>query len=86
MVKAAAEGSSGIAVLVGGSSTGKTRACWEALQLLRDQKPGWRLWHPIDTSGASSRQMFSAVVQNTCRRLCHVHRPSPLASRHPVAR
>ena len=37
MVRAAAEGSSGIAVLVGGSSTGKTRACWEALQLLRDQ-------------------------------------------------
>ncbi|BBC38579.1 hypothetical protein SGFS_098730 [Streptomyces graminofaciens] len=34
-------------VLVGGSSTGKTRACWEALELL----PGdWRLWHPIDPS------------------------------------
>ena len=48
VVRAAAEGRSGIAVLVGGSSTGKTRACWEALQLLRDQKPGWRLWHPID--------------------------------------
>jgi len=29
VVRAAAEGSSGIAVLVGGSSTGKTRACWE---------------------------------------------------------
>ena len=39
MVRAAAEGRSGIAVLVGGSSTGKTRACWEALQLLRD-RPG----------------------------------------------
>ena len=37
VVRAAAEGSSGIAVLVGGSSTGKTRACWEALQLLRDR-------------------------------------------------
>ena len=47
VVQAAAEGRSGIAVLVGGSSTGKTRACWEALHLLRDQ-PGWRLWHPID--------------------------------------
>ena len=32
VVRAAAEGRSGIAVLVGGSSTGKTRACWEALQ------------------------------------------------------
>ena len=50
VVRAAAEGSSGIAVLVGGSSTGKTRACWEAVQLLRHCKPGWRLWHPIDPS------------------------------------
>jgi hypothetical protein len=33
------------AVLVGGSSTGKTRACWEAIQALPDD---WRLWHPID--------------------------------------
>ena len=50
VVRAAADGSSGIAVLVGGSSTGKTRACWEALGLLRDQDPPWRLWHPIDPS------------------------------------
>jgi hypothetical protein len=32
-----------IVVLVGGSATGKTRACWEAVQPL----DGWRLWHPI---------------------------------------
>ena len=50
VVRAAAGGRSGIAVLVGGSSTGKTRACWEALALLRDQDPPWRLWHPIDPS------------------------------------
>jgi uncharacterized protein YidB (DUF937 family) len=50
VVLAAAGGSSGIAVLVGGSSTGKTRACWEALGLLRDQTAPWRLWHPIDPS------------------------------------
>jgi hypothetical protein len=50
VVRAAAEGSSAIAVLVGGSSTGKTRACWEALQLLRDRPEQWRLWHPIDPS------------------------------------
>ena len=50
VVRAAAGGRSGIAVLVGGSSTGKTRACWEALALLRDQDPAWRLWHPIDPS------------------------------------
>ena len=50
VVRAAAEGSSGIVVLVGGSSTGKTRACWEALQMLRDRPGQWRLWHPIDPS------------------------------------
>ena len=50
VVHVAADGRSGIAVLVGGSSTGKTRACWEALQVLRDQDPPWRLWHPIDPS------------------------------------
>ena len=50
VVRAAAEGRSGIAVLVGGSSTGKTRACWQALQLLRDRPERWRLWHPIDPS------------------------------------
>ncbi|WP_331746515.1 hypothetical protein OG923_33535 (plasmid) [Streptomyces halstedii] len=35
---------SGIAVLVGGSSTGKTRALWEAVRGLPDS---WRLWHPL---------------------------------------
>ncbi|TKK91428.1 hypothetical protein FDA94_01165 [Herbidospora galbida] len=50
VVARAAAGTSQIAVLVGGSSTGKTRACWEALHLLRAQPPDrrWRLWHPID--------------------------------------
>ena len=52
VVTAAAAGASGIAVLVGGSSTGKTRACWQALELLRGQEAGWRLWHPIDAQGA----------------------------------
>jgi hypothetical protein len=50
VVRAAADGRSGIAVLVGGSSTGKTRACWEALALLRGRPEAWRLWHPIDPS------------------------------------
>ena len=50
VVRAAAEGRSGIAVLVGESSTGKTRACWEALALLQGQRLPWRLWHPIDPS------------------------------------
>jgi hypothetical protein len=48
VVRSAAGGRSGIAVLVGGSSTGKTRAGWEALQILRAQPDQWRLWHPID--------------------------------------
>ncbi|MET7458016.1 hypothetical protein ABZT03_40465 [Streptomyces sp. NPDC005574] len=48
VVTLAAAGSSRIAVLVGGSSTGKTRALWEALRLLRKQDGPWRLWHPID--------------------------------------
>ncbi|MFC4591850.1 ATP-binding protein [Sphaerisporangium corydalis] len=46
-VQAALDGHSAIAVLVGRSSTGKTRACWEALQPLR-KTGGWWLWHPID--------------------------------------
>ncbi|WP_157857986.1 hypothetical protein [Streptomyces durhamensis] len=48
VVAQAAAGTSQIAVLVGGSSTGKTRACWEILRLLREQSEPWRLWHPID--------------------------------------
>ncbi|MER7469590.1 hypothetical protein [Micromonospora sp. NPDC000018] len=47
VVDAAAGGASRMAVLVGGSSTGKTRACWETIQSLPDR---WWLWHPIDPS------------------------------------
>lgn len=42
----AVAGRSVMAVLVGGSSTGKTRACWEAIQGLPSDD--WRVWHPID--------------------------------------
>jgi len=52
VVSAAAAGASGIAVLVGGSSTGKTRACWQALEQLRGQESEWWLWHPIDPQAA----------------------------------
>ncbi|GAA2457580.1 hypothetical protein GCM10010388_55440 [Streptomyces mauvecolor] len=38
-------GQSRLLMLVGTSSTGKTRACFEALYQLPDD---WRLWHPID--------------------------------------
>ncbi|MEU1125535.1 hypothetical protein ABZ371_18705 [Streptomyces sp. NPDC005899] len=43
LVREAAEGRNRFGVLVGGSSTGKTRACFEALSLL---DPSWRVWHP----------------------------------------
>ncbi|MER6314758.1 hypothetical protein ABT237_13430 [Streptomyces sp. NPDC001581] len=45
VVRRAEAGQSGMAMLVGSSSSGKTRACWEAVQLLAE---GWRLWHPFD--------------------------------------
>lgn len=46
VVAAAATGRSQMAVLIGSSSTGKTRACWEAILPLVDE--GWLLWHPFD--------------------------------------
>ncbi|MFJ4689420.1 hypothetical protein [Streptomyces sp. NPDC088789] len=45
VVEDARGGVSRLVMLTGGSSTGKTRACWEALRHLPD---GWRLWHPFD--------------------------------------
>ncbi|MFM9373764.1 helix-turn-helix domain-containing protein, partial [Streptomyces sp. Da 82-17] len=51
-VRDAAQGHSQMVVLVGASSTGKTRACWEAVQLLAKQ--GWRLWHPFDPTRAQA--------------------------------
>jgi hypothetical protein len=52
VVTAAAAGTSGIAVLIGAASTGKTRAIWEALGLLGGPEPGWRLWQPLDPQEA----------------------------------
>ena len=40
---AARDGDSTVIMLIGESSTGKTRACWEAIQT---ELPAWRLWHP----------------------------------------
>ncbi|MFF3617543.1 hypothetical protein, partial [Streptomyces sp. NPDC002580] len=51
-VQDVAAGRSRIVVLVGASSTGKTRACWEAVQPLA--KRGWRLWHPFDPTRAEA--------------------------------
>ncbi|MFG2030016.1 helix-turn-helix domain-containing protein [Streptomyces sp. NPDC048825] len=51
-VREAAEGSSRMVILVGTSSTGKTRACWEAVQPLTEK--GWRLWHPFAPTRAEA--------------------------------
>ncbi|WP_331718869.1 hypothetical protein OG851_43355 (plasmid) [Streptomyces sp. NBC_00161] len=49
VVRDAAAGQNGVAVLIGTSASGKTRACWESLQIL---PAGWRLWRPVDPSTA----------------------------------
>ncbi|UXY32091.1 helix-turn-helix domain-containing protein [Streptomyces sp. HUAS TT20] len=51
-VQDAQGGHSQMVVLVGTSSTGKTRACWEAVQPLAELK--WRLWHPFDPTRAEA--------------------------------
>ncbi|WP_328737232.1 tetratricopeptide repeat protein [Streptomyces bobili] len=45
-VREVGEGHSRMLILVGTSSTGKTRACWEAVQPLASSE--WLLWHPFD--------------------------------------
>ncbi|MBV1940196.1 SEL1-like repeat protein [Streptomyces sp. BV286] len=50
IVTDAVTGLSRLAMLVGNSSTGKTRACWEALRQLPS---GWRLWRPADPERAT---------------------------------
>ncbi|MFI8194675.1 tetratricopeptide repeat protein [Streptomyces sp. NPDC085946] len=63
-VQDAAAGHSRMLVLVGGSSTGKTRACWEAVQSLAEQ--GWRLWHPFDpTRAEAALEDLARVVPRT---------------------
>ena len=59
-----AAGNGGLVVLVGGSSTGKTRAAYEAV---RAELPDWRLLHPADpaelaTSVAARQLPRSGVV------------------------
>ncbi|MER5386187.1 hypothetical protein ABT040_39110 [Streptomyces sp. NPDC002688] len=51
-VRDVVRGPSRMVMLVGSSSTGKTRACWEAVQPLADL--GWSLWHPFDPSRAAA--------------------------------
>jgi hypothetical protein len=60
IVDAARGGKSQVCVLVGESSTGKTRACWEAIQGLAADD--WRLWHPFDPTRAEAALAGLAVV------------------------
>ena len=60
LVTRAAGGASGMAVLVGRSSTGKTRACWEAIQPLAEL--GWRLWDPSEPTRAAAALSGLAAV------------------------
>ncbi|MEW2594012.1 hypothetical protein AB0893_26730 [Micromonospora aurantiaca] len=59
VVNEASSGRSRIAMLVGASSTGKTRACWEAIQRLPAQ---WRVWHPFDPTRPDAADQHLAQV------------------------
>lgn len=60
IVDAVRGGTSQLCVLVGESSTGKTRACWEAIQGLAAD--GWRLWHPLAPTRAEAALAGLATV------------------------
>lgn len=60
VVDAAINGRSQLCMLVGESSTGKTRACWEAIQRLSLE--GWVLWHPYDPTRAEAALAGLAAV------------------------
>ncbi|MER5738454.1 helix-turn-helix domain-containing protein [Streptomyces sp. NPDC002262] len=59
-VNAAMNGHSRMMVLVGASSTGKTRACWEAVQPLAAKE--WQLWHPFNPTRAEAARDALAQV------------------------
>jgi len=62
-----------MAVLVGCSSTGKIRACWEVVHLLPQ---GWRLWHPFDPTRPEAvlaeRRSPSWVRSQRARKIGHL--------------
>ncbi|MFE5687098.1 tetratricopeptide repeat protein [Streptomyces sp. NPDC056512] len=67
-VELALGGDSAHAMLSGESSTGKTRACWEAAQSLPDH---WRLWAPLSTDQALEE--LSLVAPHTVIWLDEAH-------------
>ncbi|WP_189022639.1 hypothetical protein [Nocardia rhizosphaerihabitans] len=64
VVERALAGSSGTAVLLADSSTGKTRALWEALEPLR-ARGGWWLWHPSPHRPEELREQLDRVGPRT---------------------
>ncbi|WP_433755819.1 hypothetical protein [Nocardia sp. CA-135398] len=80
VVGRAVAGESGVAILLGGSSTGKTRALWEALAPLREQG-GWRLWHPrFPTRRQDFDECLSRVGPRTVLWLNETQRYLPVSS------
>ncbi|MEV0444442.1 hypothetical protein AB0I84_05565 [Streptomyces spectabilis] len=59
LVDRATGGESLMVTLVGESSTGKTRACWEVLRRLPQ---GWRVWHPFDPTRPDAALVHLAEV------------------------
>ncbi|MFI1420880.1 tetratricopeptide repeat protein [Streptomyces sp. NPDC020731] len=63
LVVEAAAGHSRLVCVVGESSTGKTRACWEAVRKLPD---GWELWQPVAPGrGQALRDGLASVGPRT---------------------
>jgi len=74
VVRKAVDGASAVVVLVGDSSCGKSRACWEAVRSLPD---GWRLWHPISPDPPRARKPLSVkhLQHNSPNRACRPKNP-----------
>ncbi len=69
VVNRALAGNSGIAVLLGNSSTGKTRSAWEQVQRLPSD---WRLWRPASPDELVAR--LPSVGAHTVLWLNELHR------------
>ncbi|MEV0734161.1 tetratricopeptide repeat protein [Polymorphospora sp. NPDC050346] len=62
-----AGGPSRLLTVVGGSSTGKTRTCWELARYVEQKRPAqWWLWHPHDpTRPEAATAAIDQAVPNT---------------------
>ncbi|MEU6995530.1 hypothetical protein ABZ953_33355 [Streptomyces sp. NPDC046465] len=83
VVSEAAAGRGRLAVLIGGSSTGKTRACFEALALLG---PEWRLWHPPSAEDLVAGLAARPVIPRTVLWLNETQRYLTPSADDPAAR